>query len=125
ATIDRTGEVLKFAGIMGGALMLIFSYLILSDFFRAERFKQNLEDSKNYAESLLKSREQLISTVSHDLKTPLNTITGYSELFRNSALSDKQQYYLSQIASSSHFISHLVDDLLDFSKLEAGKLAIE
>lgn len=125
ATIDRTGEVLKFAGIIGGALMFIFSYLILSDFFRAERFKKNLEDSKNYAESLLKSREQLISTVSHDLKTPLNTISGYSELFGNSSLSEKQQYYLSQITSSSHFISQLVDDLLDFSKLEAGKLAME
>src|SRR5690606_10036224 len=47
------------------------------------------------------------------------------ELFENSSLSEKQKYYLAQITSSSHFISHLVDDLLDFSKLEAGKLPIE
>lgn len=121
----RTGQILKFAGILGGITVLLFSYFILSDFFRAERFKKNLEVSKNYAESLLKSREQLISSVSHDLKTPLNTISGYSELFQNSSLSEKQKYYLSQITSSSHFISHLVDDLLDYSKLEAGKLPIE
>lgn len=124
-SIQRTGQILKFAGVIGGIIILIFSYLILSDFFRAERFKRNLEESKNYAESLLKSREQLISTVSHDLKTPLNTISGYAELFENSSLSEKQKYYLSQINSSSYFISHLVDDLLDYSKLEAGKLAIE
>lgn len=124
-SIERTGKVLKHAGIIGGIVMLIFSYLILSDFFRAERFKKNLEQSKNYAESLLKSREQLISTVSHDLKTPLNTISGYSELFGTSSLSEKQKYYLSQITSSSHFISQLVDDLLDYSKLEAGKLSVE
>src|SRR5690606_35996457 len=123
--MERTKEILKFAGILGGIVVLLFSYFILSDFFRAERFKKNLEESKNYAESLLKSREQLISTVSHDLKTPLNTISGYSELFENSTLSEKQKYYLAQITSSSHFISHLVDDLLDFSKLEAGKLPIE
>jgi signal transduction histidine kinase/CheY-like chemotaxis protein/HPt (histidine-containing phosphotransfer) domain-containing protein len=124
-SMERTKEILKFAGILGGIVVLLFSYFILSDFFRAERFKKNLEESKNYAESLLKSREQLISTVSHDLKTPLNTISGYSELFENSTLSEKQKYYLAQITSSSHFISHLVDDLLDFSKLEAGKLPIE
>lgn len=125
ATIERAGAVLKYAGIIGGVAMLIFSYLILSDFFRAERYKKNLEESKAYAEYLLKSREQLISTVSHDLKTPLNSISGYSELFENFTLSEKQKYYLSQITSSTHFISQLVDDLLDFSKLEAGKLSIE
>ncbi len=125
ASMERTGEILKFTGIFGGILILLFSYFILSDFFKAERFKKNLQESKNYAESLLKSREQLISTVSHDLKTPLNTISGYSELFENSSISEKQKYYLSQITSSSHFISHLVDDLMDYSKLEAGKLPLE
>src|SRR5690554_4144913 len=124
-SIRRTGQILKFAGILGGIVILIFSYFILSDFFKAERFKQNLEESKNYAETLLKSRKQLISTVSHDLKTPLNTISGYSELFGTSSLSEKQKYYLSQITSSSHFISQLVNDLLDYSKLEAGKLSVE
>lgn len=124
-SMNRTGKILKFAGILGGIMVLLFSYFILSDFFRAERFKKNLEESKNYAESLLKSREQLISTVSHDLKTPLNTISGYAELFENSTLSEKQKYYLGQITSSSNFILHLVDDLLDYSKLEAGKLPIE
>lgn len=125
ASIKRTGDILKFAGLLGGIVVLLFSYFILSDFFRADRYKKNLEASKNYAETLLKSREQLISTVSHDLKTPLNTISGYSELIENSSLSEKQKYYLSQITSSSQFISQLVDDLLDFSKLEAGKLPLE
>lgn len=124
-SMNRTKTILKFAGILGGIVILLFSYFILTDFFRAERFKKNLQVSKNYSESLLKSREQLISTVSHDLKTPLNTISGYAELFENSSLSEKQKYYLAQITSSSHFISHLVDDLLDYSKLEAGKLAVE
>src|SRR5690606_13972463 len=56
-SMERTKEILKFAGILGGIVVLLFSYFILSDFFRAERFKKNLEESKNYAESLLKSRE--------------------------------------------------------------------
>lgn len=125
ATLQRAGQVLRYVGILGFLIILLFSYYILSDFFRAERFKKNLEESKLYTEQLLKNREQLISTVSHDLKTPLNTISGYSQLFRNTPLTKKQDYYLTQIDSSSIFISHLVNDLLDFSKLEIGKLTLE
>ena len=125
AIIERAGRVLRIAGIIGVLIILLFSYYILADFFKAERFKKNLEEAKTYAERLLKSREQLISTVSHDLKTPLNTIGGYSQLFENTPLTKKQHYYLSQITSSSHFISHLVDDLLDYSKLEIGKLSLD
>lgn len=125
ATLQRAGNILRYAAIIGFLVILLFSYYILSDFFRAERFKKNLEKSKLYTEHLLKSREQLISTVSHDIKTPLNTISGYSQLLHNTDLSKKQHHYISQIDSSSIFISHLVNDLLDFSKLEIGKLVLE
>lgn len=125
ATLQRAGNILRYAAIIGFLVILLFSYYILSDFFRAERFKKNLEKSKLYTERLLKSREQLISTVSHDVKTPLNTISGYSQLLHNTDLSKKQHHYLAQIDSSSIFISHLVNDLLDFSKLEVGKLVLD
>ncbi len=125
ASIQRTSLVLKFSGILGLLIMLLFSYIIITDFFRAEKFKKQLQKEKKYSEDLLKSREQLISTVSHDLKTPLNTILGYSELVENTLLSEKQKHYIKQISSSSNFVGKLVDDLLDFTKLEAGKLTIE
>lgn len=123
--LEKTGQILKFAAVLGIMTVLLFSYFVLADFFKAERYKKYLEDSKKYVESLLKSREQLISTVSHDLNTPLNTISGYSELLDNTALSDKQQNYVNQIKTSTVFISSLVNDLLDFSKLEAGQIIIE
>ena len=125
ASVERTTTVLKWAGAFGTLVILLFTYVILTDFFRAEKFKKNLKEAKRYSDSLLKSREQLISTVSHDLKTPLNTIVGYSELFKSTSLSEKQNYYVDQITNSSDYVSRLVDDLLDFSKLEAGKLPLE
>ena len=90
-----------------------------------QELESKLQEEKAYSDDLLRSRDQLISTVSHDLKTPLNTIVGYSELFTHTPLSEKQKSYTRQIGSSAHFISRLVDDLLDFSKLEAGKLPID
>ncbi len=124
-SIDRARKIFKVAGIIGILLIFFFSYLILNDFFKAEKFKQNLKEAKQYSDSLLKSREQLIATVSHDLKTPLNTIVGYSELFENTPLNNKQKHYIEQITHSSNFINKLADDLLDLSKLDAGKLSIE
>ena len=125
ASEERTTYILRLAAIIGALVMVLFSYIIVTDFFKAEKFKKGLQREKQYSEDLLKSREQLMATVSHDLKTPLNTIVGYTELFIHTSLSEKQNNYARQIASSAHFISKMADDLLDFSKLEAGKLLIE
>ena len=125
ASEKRTKYILRLAAIIGALVMVLFSYIIVTDFFKAEKFKKGLQQEKQYSEDLLKSREQLMATVSHDLKTPLNTIVGYTELFTHTALTEKQNNYAQQIASSAHFISKMADDLLDFSKLEAGKLLIE
>ena len=125
ASVDRTVTILQGAAVVGFIIILLFTYFILSDFFRAERFKKSLEKAKLYAEDLLKIREQLIATVSHDLKTPLNTIVGYTGLMENTPLSEKQNRYIHQITAGSQYVSKLVDDLLDFSKLEAGKLQME
>tara|TARA_A100000171_G_C2140483_1_gene155306 strand:+ start:11370 stop:13838 length:2469 start_codon:yes stop_codon:yes gene_type:complete len=124
-SISKASSVLKISGIVGLVVILLFSYIIISDFFRAEKLRKKLRIAKETTEDVLKSREQLIATVSHDLKTPLHTISGYTELFKNTPLSEKQEYYTNQIASGSLFITQLVNDLLDFSKLEAGKLKID
>src|SRR5690606_35518917 len=75
--------------------------------------------------SLLKSREQIISMVSHDLRTPLSTITGYGELLQKSIHSTKEANYLEHIRNASAYMGHLVDDLLEFSKLENNNIPIE
>jgi len=121
----RTTMVLRYAGIVGSLIILLFSYLLITDFFKSERLKDRLRKEKQFSDTLLTRREQLLSTVSHDLKTPLNTIVGYTELFHNTAPNDKQEYYLDQISTSADYVTGLVNDLLDFSKLDAGKLPLE
>ncbi len=113
------------AVVLGFLLVCLFTFLITRDFWRIQQYRQQLEKEKAYSESLLKSREQLISTVSHDLRTPLNTISGYTELMEHSHLNSKQHQYLKNVKSASKYVDDLVNDLLDFSKLEAGKIQIE
>lgn len=109
-------------GLLG---IILFTFFISKDFWKVQQYRDRLEEEKKYSESLLKSREQLISTVSHDLRTPLNTISGYTELMEQSGLNKKQSKYLGNVKSASNYVENLANDLLDFSKLEAGKVHIE
>ncbi|UOB16251.1 hybrid sensor histidine kinase/response regulator [Abyssalbus ytuae] len=123
--LSKSLNVIAIAAIIGAVLSIIFSILILNDFWKTQRYRKELEKAAQYSSSLLKSREQLISSVSHDLRTPLSTILGYTELLGNAALKEKEMYYVNNIKSASKYVSNLVDDLLNYSKLEAGKIKIE
>lgn len=88
---------------------------------RASAYEAQLEAERvaNQAKSLF------FSSVSHDIRTPLNAIIGFSELLEN-GVSDEEdrKRYIASIRSSSKVLARLVDDILDLSKMESGKLDI-
>lgn len=124
-SLKRVNEIVTASAVIGLLLTVFFSILIVSDSTKSQLYKKQLEIANFKTKNLLKSREQLISTVSHDLKTPLSTIVGYSELLGNSEVNTKQSYFIKNIKNSSEYITQLVQDLLDFSQIEAGKITIE
>ncbi|MNK55384.1 Sensory/regulatory protein RpfC [compost metagenome] len=124
-SLKRVNEIVTASAVIGLLLTVFFSILIVSDYSKSQLYKKQLEIANFKTKNLLKSREQLISTVSHDLKTPLSTIVGYSELLGNSDINTKQSYFIKNIRNSSEYITQLVQDLLDFSQIEAGKISIE
>ncbi|QSB27643.1 response regulator [Flavobacterium sp. CLA17] len=124
-SLKKVNEIVTVSAIIGLFLTVLFSILIVSDYSKSQLYKKQLEIANFKTKNLLKSREQLISTVSHDLKTPLSTIVGYTELLGNSDVNTKQSYFVKNIKNSSEYISQLVQDLLDFSQIEAGKISIE
>lgn len=123
--LNRSINILSFAAIAAFVLVVLFSILILNDFWKTQRYRKQLEKSNEYTSSLLKSREQLMHMVSHDLRSPLSTISGYSELLQKSEHSSKNSNYLKHIQSASKYMAQLVEGLLEFSKLEGGKIEIE
>lgn len=123
--LDRGTSIIYMAAIISFVLVVIFSIVILNDFWKSQRYREELEKSNTYTNSLLKSREQLINMVSHDLRSPLSTISGYSELLQKTAQNAKEDNYLDHIKNASTYMSQLVDDLLEFSKLEDGHITIE
>lgn len=124
-SLKKINQIVTFAAVTGLILAIFFLFLIAGDFSKTQLYKRQLEIANFKTKNLLKSREHLISTVSHDLKTPLSTIIGYAELLSNSELTAKQSYFTRNIKNSSEYISRLVQDLLAFSQIEAGKIALE
>ncbi len=123
--LTRISRIIIIIGIASVLIILVFLLLITQDISRSQRYRLQLEETKAFTESLMKRREQFIAAITHDLRSPLNTVMGYSELMNKSRLNDKQHHYLDNIKKSSEFILHLVNDLLDLSKLDAGKMLIE
>lgn len=124
-TIENTSKTIALLGAVSLLVILVFVFLVIRDVSRSQRYRNELEDAKTYAESLLKSREQIMNTVTHDLRSPLNSVVGYTGLLEKTELTKSQNRYLGQLKKSSNYLLHLVNDLLDLSKLEAGKMSIE
>ncbi|WP_066218666.1 ATP-binding protein [Formosa haliotis] len=123
--LDRSTKILSLATIIGTLLIILFSFIILNDFWKSQKYRKDLEKANAFTSSLLQSREQLISMVSHDLRTPLSTVTGYSDLLAKITSDSKSKYYIDRITKASKYMKNLVDDLLEFSKLERGNINIE
>jgi len=123
--LQRSFRIAVIATVLGLGIVVLFTFLIHKDYWQVQNYRRQLEKQKGITESLLKSREQLISTVGHDLRTPLNAISGYSELMEATSLNPKQRDYLTHLRSATGYVDRLVTDLLDFSKLASGRLKID
>ncbi|MGB3773976.1 MAG: ATP-binding protein [Leeuwenhoekiella sp.] len=125
---SKIGDVSQTLKIIGGVSILLalgFVVMVFRDASRSQKYSLQLEKSNTVARSLLKSREQLMATITHDMRSPLNTVIGFTELLQKTELNGKQENYLNHVEKSSEYILRLVNDLLDFSKLEAGRVHIE
>ncbi|ETN94603.1 hypothetical protein P278_25460 [Zhouia amylolytica AD3] len=124
--LNRSKKIITFAAVIGIALIIIFSVLILNDFWKSQRYRKQLEKTTRKAQLLANTREQLVNMVSHDLRSPLSTIVGYGELLQKS-LGNKEKglHYINKIKNASTYMNHLVEDLLDYSKLETGKITLD
>ncbi|MFP2995674.1 ATP-binding protein [Spongiivirga sp. MCCC 1A20706] len=123
--MSRTAKTLKYTGFGALFIILVFILIIARDNKKRYEYEQQLETSKKYAESILKSKEQLMAAITHDLRAPLTTISGFTELLEQTDQNKKQRHYINQLKSATNFTLQLVNDLLVLSKLQSNKVTIE
>jgi two-component system, sensor histidine kinase and response regulator len=86
---------------------------------------ENLIELKEKAESATKAKSEFLSNMSHEIRTPMNAVIGFGELLKNTALTEQQKDYVDTICTSGELLISLINDILDISKIESRKIALE
>ncbi|MBF0096815.1 MAG: response regulator [Magnetococcales bacterium] len=93
--------------------------------FRDATQRRLMECSRVQAEEALQSKATFLATMSHEIRTPMNGVLGMADLLRNTSLSREQHHYVETIHRSGRTLIRIINDILDLSKIQAGRFALE
>jgi PAS domain S-box-containing protein len=97
---------------------------VARDVTSLQKTKLELQKAKEVAEHSLKVKENFLANMSHEIRTPMNGIIGTIDLLHNTELDDEQLRYMTNIKKSSETLLNILNDILDLSKIEAGKMEL-
>jgi two-component system, sensor histidine kinase and response regulator len=99
--------------------------IFITDITHIKELEARQRKAKEEAEAATQGKSEILANTSHEIRTPIHTIIGMSDLMAETALDEEQQEYSSQIQFAASVLLSLVNDILDISKIEAGKIEIE
>lgn len=104
---------------------IIGSIGIHLDITDKKKMELELIEAKNNAEASTKAKEIFLANMSHEIRTPMNAILGMASQLAKTDLAEEQRFFLTNIKSAADNLLVIINDILDLSKIEAGKLSLE
>jgi signal transduction histidine kinase/CheY-like chemotaxis protein len=86
---------------------------------------EKLSELKDKAEDATRAKSDFLANMSHEIRTPMNAVIGFGELLKNTSLDQQQKDYADTICASGELLISLINDILDMSKIESRKIALE
>lgn len=122
---DKVTNQMTLVGTAFAMILIVLILIILNDIKVNQRYRKQLEAAKNNAERLAQAKEEFLSNMSHEIRTPLNAILGFIDQLQKSNLKSEQRKYIGIVHSASKHLLSLINDILDYAKIEAGKIHLE
>tara|TARA_R110002072_G_scaffold13163_2_gene55593 strand:- start:3446 stop:9706 length:6261 start_codon:yes stop_codon:yes gene_type:complete len=97
----------------------------LLDITQQHDYEQNLKKAKRVAEAANRSKSEFVANMSHEIRTPMTAILGYADMVQDRVDDDETRGYLQTIRRNGAYLLEIINDILDLSKIEAGKLEID
>jgi len=112
-------------GSIFSMLFIILVIIVLQDIKINQRYRRELEIARNTAEKLARAKEDFLSNMSHEIRTPLNAILGFAEQLNSAGFTGEHRKQLSIIQSASTHLLSIINDILDYAKIDAGKIQLD
>jgi len=121
----RTYRWLAMFSLSGTLLAILVLFIVVRYVRKTYAYQIALENSKDEAEKLARTKEIFMANMSHEIRTPVTAISGFTEQLLHETFDENTTRSLKIIKSSSDHLAKIIDDILDFSKLQSDKLILE